>query len=186
MADDLRNVALSGMKKYRGSWINLGKSLYEINSKATYKEWGYEKFSAYVKEELGISPMTAEQMLSAYEYLQANEPGVLNEFNSNPEKAYVPLFQSIAKLEKINDADTKAGLKKRLFDSKDQTVDKEIRKTLKEQSGAEIMDDIAKQTQKVKRLVDKVNTKIHETSSFNNDIQETSQTLADKVEAVEV
>ncbi|MBD3408412.1 MAG: hypothetical protein GF411_19975 [Candidatus Lokiarchaeota archaeon] len=188
----LRQDALEALNRHRCGWIQLGKVLVEVVSTDQWKDWGYEKFTEYCKQELGLTIMTAKEMMMAYEYIQKNQPSLLNNLLDNP---YVPDYHTLATLSravekgKIDD-DRETTIRDALFDA-DKRVEstREAKDMLSEsmkEDGEAIMDDIKKMTKSVKKRMKKLNQDIWNTSSFHNEIQETSDKLTDMVTSVEV
>jgi len=190
--EKLRQDAMKALRRHKSGWIGLGKSLVEVQAGGQWKDWGFEKFWDYAKEELGLTIMTAKEMMTAYEYVLENEPSVLNTIEGN-EDAYIPDYHTIATLSKAKErigGDKEDVIRDTLFNATDETAvqanrdAKDLMSSQKE--GQEIMDDIAKKTNSIKKRVKKLDKEIHNTSSFNNEILETSEKLSEMVDKVEI
>lgn len=192
---EIREMAKVALKEHRSGWVKLGKTLRDIGEQELWRDWGFSEFKDYCKTELGISPMTAKQMVTAYEYLKKNEPNLLVTNGATEEQTgFIPDYCSINLLSKAADAsdgESKEAIDKfktKIFDenlsAKDTT--RELRGFLKEQSGAEIMSDIAKETKTVKRLAKKLVDKLNNTSAFAPEIIQEAEALEKKIEAVGV
>lgn len=188
----LRQTALEALNRHRCGWIQLGKALVEVVSNDTWREWGYDKFTEYCKQELGLTIMTAKEMMMAYEYIQKNQPSLLNNLLDNP---YVPDYHTLATLSKavengkVSD-DRETTIRDALF-NEDNRVEstREAKDMLSEsmkEDGDAIMDDIKKKTKSVKKRMKKLNQDIWDTSSFHNEIQEESDKLNGMIAQVEV
>jgi hypothetical protein len=192
--DEIRQDALKALRRHKSGWIGLGKILVEISTNSKWKEWGYEKFWDYAKEELGLSTMTAKEMMTAYEYIKSHEPSVLNTIESKQD-SYVPDYHTLASLSKAKEGnklseDKEDKIRDTLFNAGSDTAikaDREARGMLAEsgKSGEEIMDDIRKKTIGIKKRVKKIDKDIHETSSFGPEVLETSEKLNGLVEKIE-
>jgi hypothetical protein len=196
MSDEARKNAIRAIKRYKSGWLGVGKSLFEVKLSGSWKDWGYEKFYDYCKEELGLTPMTANDMMAAYEYIKINEPSVLNTVESNPD-AYIPDYHTVASLSKAANknkikVEKEDEVRDVLFNADEDTMvkaNKQAKDILSEsdkKDGSEIMDDIRKKTNSIKKRVKKLNSEIHNTSSFPNDVQETSDKLNEMVSKVEI
>lgn len=192
--EELRRKAIDALKRHKSGWIGLGSALIEIHASGQWKDWGYEKFQDYHKEELGLSPVAAREMMTAYEYIKNNEPAILNTINDGK---YVPDYHTLASLSKASNKDKISDEKEDkirdvLFNATEETAataDKQAKDLLSESSkkeGEEILNDIKKKTKSIKKRMRKLNGEIQSTSSFNNDIIEASENLAQMIEKVEV
>jgi hypothetical protein len=193
---DVRQDAMKALRRHKSGWFGLGKALVAIQAKEQWKDWGYEKFWDYAKEELGLSIMTAKDMMMAYEYIKNAEPSTLNIIESN-EDAYVPDYHTLASLSKASGARTLSDEKEdeirdTIFNASEDTAVKANREAKdllansSKKDGEEIMDDIKKQTASVKKRMKKLNNDIHRVSSFDNDVQEESDKLHDMIQKVDI
>ena len=118
----LRQHVLLTAKDFKTSWINLGRSLYSIWKDKIFKEWGYQKFDAYLTKEIGIRKQTGLKLLRSYYFLEREEPQCLKEeFTQATETALVPSYESIdvlrrAKENKELDDQDYQKLKKNIFE----------------------------------------------------------------------
>ena len=188
--EKIRDNAMEAMKKYRGGWLQLGQLLTDIAFSGDFKNWGFDDFITYCKEELGITPETAKSMMKAYDYIKQNEPSVLNTVEEG-KIPYVPDFNAINALAKNRKGD-KLGeslaedLHKRIFKdekSKDAAVE-EMRGAVNSKS--EAMDDVKAETKKMKKLVKKADDQIHQTSTCPTAVIELSEKLATEVDKIEI
>lgn len=191
---EIRQEALAALRRHKSGWLGLGETLVKINVSKQYEDWGYANLWAYCKEELGLTTMTAKEMMIAYEYIEENEPASLNQFKSNPD-AYVPDFHTLATLSKKSDSigeEKSDKIRDTLFNAEADDVvsaGKEAKDLLAEDNkkeGEEIMNDIRKKTSSIKKRIKKINNDIQNTSSFNNEVLQTSEKLTEMVSQVEV
>jgi len=192
--EELRQDAMKALRRHKSGWIGLGKALVEVQSGDKWKDWGFDKFWDYAKEELGLTIMTAKEMMTAYEYILENEPATLNIIESN-EDVYVPDYHTIATLSKAKDriGEDKADVvRDTLFNATGENAvqanrdAKDLLSDASKKDGEEIMDDIKKKTRSIQKRVKKLDKEIHNTSSFGNEILETSEKLSDMVDKVEI
>ncbi|MFH0877963.1 MAG: hypothetical protein V1863_07060 [Candidatus Omnitrophota bacterium] len=77
----LRYRVLENAKNFKGSWIALGQILYTVYKDKMFKEWGYQSFETYCKDEIGVHQQTASKLLHSYYFLEKNEPEFLKSVN---------------------------------------------------------------------------------------------------------
>lgn len=188
---DIRQEALDANKRHKSSWLKLGKLLLDISVSKEFTDWGFGDFSEYIKHELGITKKTASDMMTAYEYVKSNEPGVLNTIESTGEAVYVPDYHTICQLQKAHEKDEIGGdvaesLHSKLFDENQD--DKEVAKEIRERSKPETnpMDEIRAEVKTIKSLSRRLDNKLHNTSAFENEILEAFELLNQKIQQVEV
>jgi hypothetical protein len=81
----LRYQALECSKNFKSSWIALGQVLYTVYKDKMFKEWGYQGFETYCKDEVGIQHQTASKLLHSYYFLEKSEPQFLKAIQTSPE-----------------------------------------------------------------------------------------------------
>lgn len=146
--DSLRHKILVSLRKFRSSWVELGKLLTDVAYGGDYKEWGYEDFEIYCARELGLKKPTVKKLMVSYNYMKSYEPTRLapGEEDVEQDTGYdVPDYQTVELLKKARDRDDlpeeqKEELHRMAFDSgSDETVlRKEIRDRLKPTSEEDI------------------------------------------------
>jgi len=70
----LRRTVLEGARRFKASWVELGRLLSEVKRKGSYREWGFEEFESYCTRELFIRKQTAEKLTLSYGFLERHEP----------------------------------------------------------------------------------------------------------------
>ncbi|MCG8429960.1 MAG: hypothetical protein MJA29_02155 [Candidatus Omnitrophica bacterium] len=121
-ADSLRYHVLDSAKKFKTSWVDLGRALYTVWKDKAYKGWGYGSFETYTAKEIGVRRDTAMKLLKSYCFLEQEEPQVLQAPRSAPgEVSALPGYESVnvlrlAKNRKELGEDDYAHLKKRVFE----------------------------------------------------------------------
>lgn len=131
MSEEIRNDAMESAKNHKKSWLKLGKSLFEIYLNDSFEDWGYTKFKDYIEEELGITVMTAKQMITAYEFIKNNKPSVLNTIDESD--TYIPSFRTLVDLDKVEDENKKKEYTDKVFDHQEneKQTSKEIKDLIK-------------------------------------------------------
>jgi len=76
-AGSLRHGTLEAAKRFKSSWIELGRMLWAVWREKKFREWGYLTFEAYCSKEVGIRPSTAKKLLHSYYFLEKEEPATL-------------------------------------------------------------------------------------------------------------
>ncbi len=100
----LRHAVLKALRRFRSSWVDLGKLLHEVAIGGDYKEWGYENFELYCAGELGLKTPTVKKLIRSYNYMKSYEPGRLAP--GDEEKGYdVPDYETVDLLKKLRDKD---------------------------------------------------------------------------------
>jgi hypothetical protein len=93
--DSLRFQMLHAARKFKSNWLDLGAMLSEILRAEDFKDWGFEHFDGYCKQELMIKPDTVMKLIASFRYLEKYKP----EMTRTPEKfSVVPDFKAVDKL----------------------------------------------------------------------------------------
>ena len=94
----LRHQTLEAAKRFKASWIELGRMLWTVYREKKFREWGYLTFEAYCAKEVGIRAPTAKKLLHSYYFLEKEEPSTLKRLtasDSGPAPAQVPSADSV-------------------------------------------------------------------------------------------
>ena len=81
-AGSLRHQTLEAAKRFKASWIELGRMLWTVYREKKFREWGYLTFEAYCAKEVGIRAPTAKKLLHSYYFLEKEEPSTLRRLTS--------------------------------------------------------------------------------------------------------
>lgn len=73
-AGTLRHSAMMAAKRFKSSWVELGKLLVEVRDQALFTQWGYESFEDYCMKELRIRKATALKLTRSFSFLDRHEP----------------------------------------------------------------------------------------------------------------
>lgn len=90
----LRHEALEAAKRFKTSWIDLGRILWTVYKEKKFREWGYLTFEAYCAKEIGIRTATAKKLLHSYYFLEKEEPTLLKKLTEEP-PAKLPQAESV-------------------------------------------------------------------------------------------
>lgn len=70
----MRQTVALAAKRYKSSWVDLGKLLVQVRDQALYEEWGFASFEAYCLSELHIRRQTALKLTRNFSFLDKHEP----------------------------------------------------------------------------------------------------------------
>lgn len=142
--ESVRHRVLMALRKFRSSWVELGRLLTDIAYGGDYKEWGYEDFEVYCARELGLKKPTVKKLMVSYNYMKSYASERLEE----PEEGQgydVPDYQTVDLLKKTRDRedipeDEKEELHRLAFEgsSDEGFLRKEIRERLRPASEEDI------------------------------------------------
>lgn len=97
---DLRQTVLVASKRFKSSWVEMGKLLVEVMQKDAWKEWGYDSFDAYCYRELRLKKNTVDKLTRSYSFLDKHEPKAMA---SNDIAEVAPPFEVIEVLASAED-----------------------------------------------------------------------------------
>lgn len=80
----LRRETLEAAKRFKSSWIELGRLLWTVWKEKSFREWGFLTFDAYCAKEIGIRAATAKKLLQSYYFLEKEEPTLLKRLEAEP------------------------------------------------------------------------------------------------------
>lgn len=195
MQEEIRQQAIKALKVHKRSWLGLGKMLTEISTEHKYKDWGFTNFQEYCKQELGVSGVTAREMMTAYEYVAENEPNILHTITDPNSDTVVPDYHTLATLKKAKDkgldSETEDKVRDTLFNAEDGIAEstraaRDMLSPGDTETGEDIMDAIRKKTKSIQKRVKKLDNEIHSTSSFDNTVLEASEKLKEVIDRVEL
>jgi glycerol-3-phosphate cytidylyltransferase-like family protein len=102
----MRDHVQEAAKKFKTSWVDLGRALYAVWKDKLYREWGYQTFDGYVTKEIHIRKLTAMKLLRSYFFLEKEEPQYLKQEDSDDEEnEVVPSFETIDVLRQAKNKD---------------------------------------------------------------------------------
>lgn len=107
--ESLRYQVLVALRRFRSSWVDLGRMLTQVAYGGDYKEWGYEDFEVYCASELGLKKPTVNKLMVSYRYMQSKAPERLAEYeeseSSESPPPDVPDYQTVELLHKAGEKD---------------------------------------------------------------------------------
>jgi len=90
----IRYETLEAARRFKTSWVELGRMLWTVYRDKKFREWGYLTFDAYCLKEVGIKGATAKKLLNSYYFLEKEEPAILKKLTEEP-PAQVPQVDSV-------------------------------------------------------------------------------------------
>ena len=69
-----RQTVLLAAKRFKSSWVELGKLLVKVRDEALFEQWGYPTFDAYCLAEIRIRKSTADKLTRNFSFLNKHEP----------------------------------------------------------------------------------------------------------------
>lgn len=144
--ESLRSRVLVSLRRFRSSWVELGRLLTEVAYGGDYKEWGYDDFEVYCARELGLKRPTVQKLMVSYNYMRSHEPDRLARAAApdDTEAASVPDYQTVELLHRARQREAipeteMAALHRAAFEEEEEETDlrKRIREHLRPDPDAE-------------------------------------------------
>lgn len=146
----LRYQVVLALKRFRSSWVELGRFLNEVVYGGDYREWGYDDFVVYCARELGLKKPTVQKLMVSYNYMKKYESGRLAQCEASDadNAVVVPDYQTVALLDKVREnttPDAADAAHRRVFngaceDADETDVRKELRLMLNPRIGSNSID----------------------------------------------
>ncbi len=133
----LRWQVLDALRRFRASWVELGRLLNDVVYGGDYKEWGYDDFAVFCARELGLKKPTVQKLLVSYNYMRKYESGRLESLETDPAATtVVPDYQTVELLDRVRrqeavPPDEVDELHRRAFDGPDTDSEPAFRKELR-------------------------------------------------------
>ena len=70
----LRRKVLESARRFKASWVDLGRMLAQVRREGAWREWGWSSFEDYCTKELFLRRATAEKLAMSYGFLEKHEP----------------------------------------------------------------------------------------------------------------
>jgi hypothetical protein len=96
----LRRKVLESARRFKASWVDLGRMLAQVRREEAWREWGWSSFEDYCTKELFLRRATAEKLALSYGFLERHEP----EMARARELRSVPPFEVIEVLSRAEAA----------------------------------------------------------------------------------
>ncbi len=90
----IRAEALEAAKRFKTTWIDLGRVLWTVWREKAFRGWGYLTFEQYCAKEVGVRGPTAKKLLQSYAFLEREEPVVLQRIQEHP-PAMLPHYEAV-------------------------------------------------------------------------------------------
>jgi hypothetical protein len=69
-----RQTVLTSARRFKSTWVELGKLLIQVRDEALFQEWGFDSFESYCYKELHIRKATAMKLTRSFAFLAKHEP----------------------------------------------------------------------------------------------------------------
>ncbi|HET6613999.1 MAG TPA: hypothetical protein VFG83_18495 [Kofleriaceae bacterium] len=121
--DDERVTLLARARSFKRTWLELAEALARAFERQSWRRWGFSSFESYCRQELSITPATAQKLLGSFRFLRDSEPQVLTRVKAEP-SAPVPSLKAVdfvarAAERGAADADAMAAIRHAAFDEGD-------------------------------------------------------------------
>jgi hypothetical protein len=95
--DPERQEMLRCVRRFKASWIELGRALTDVRKNGRWRDWGFETFEAYAKTELRLRQDTVDKLTGSFMFLEKRAPNLLREDAPEVEEAplRMPSYQAI-------------------------------------------------------------------------------------------
>jgi hypothetical protein len=84
----MRRRVLEGARRFKSSWVELGRLLTQVRRESLWREWGFPSFEAYCGKELFLRSRTAEKLVLSYGFLERHEPEMARPREPRPAPAF--------------------------------------------------------------------------------------------------
>lgn len=84
----MRRRVLEGARRFKSSWVELGRLLTQVKRESLWREWGFPSFEAYCGKELFLRRQTAEKLTLSYGFLERHEPEMARPREPRPAPAF--------------------------------------------------------------------------------------------------
>ncbi len=76
--ESYRMQLLESAKVFKSNWVQFGEHLTKVASDGLYKDWGYQEFEEYCRDEIRIKKATAIKLTNAYFFVTREDPEIFN------------------------------------------------------------------------------------------------------------
>jgi hypothetical protein len=83
-----RRCVLECARRFKSSWVDLGRVLCEVKQGSLWREWGHASFEDYCARELFIRRATAEKLTMSYGFIERHEPEMARGKGPRPAPAF--------------------------------------------------------------------------------------------------
>ena len=73
----LRRRVLESARRFKSSWVELGRVLSEVKREEAWRGWGFKSFEAYCAKELFIRKQTADKLTASYGFIERHAPSLV-------------------------------------------------------------------------------------------------------------
>ncbi len=115
--EDPRYALIDAALSFKSSWYLLAERLSQLLSSKAFRDWGYATFVSFCRQELYLSPSTANKLVRSYRWLDRKQPESLRAVKDTSEAGKaLPDYQSVDVMMKAERALEKAELKQEHYE----------------------------------------------------------------------
>ena len=84
----MRRRVLECARRFKASWVDLGRMLTQVRREMLWREWGFPSFEAYCAKELFIRKQTADKLTLSYGFMERHEPELVRDDAARPAPSF--------------------------------------------------------------------------------------------------
>ncbi|MFH1808364.1 MAG: hypothetical protein ABIJ09_06460 [Pseudomonadota bacterium] len=101
--ESMRYGVLNAALEFKASWVRLGEELTRVRTSQSFRDWGFENFNDYCKDELRITSDTAAKLCRSFLYLSEAQPSMVQMPAQGEPPPRVPDYRSVDLLARMKD-----------------------------------------------------------------------------------
>lgn len=195
-----RHRVLVALRRFRASWVELGRLLTEVSAGGDYREWGFDSFEVYCARELGLKKPTVAKLIASYRYMQRHAGERLAAFDEDAQNERedapppdVPDYQTVDLLRKLRERDDidegeKNQFHRLAFDegAEETALRKEIRSALAPREEGETAENArTRELDEIRRTAKALRRKLADSRNVPQGLRDRFERLLAELEALE-
>lgn len=88
-----RHAVITSSKRFKSTWVELGKLLVQVRDEGSSEGWGYPSFETYCFKELHLRKATVLKLTRSFSFLSKREPEMVRDQEVATERA--PAFEVV-------------------------------------------------------------------------------------------
>lgn len=98
-----RYAVLAAALQFKSSWVRLGEVLYRVQESQLFRDWGFNNFENYCKDEIRITRETAAKLCRSYGFIAETQPELVRAAEPGVEPPQVPDYRAVDLLARMRD-----------------------------------------------------------------------------------
>ncbi len=90
-----RHALLASAIDFKRSWVHLARALAEAAREGLFRAWGFRTLEAYAQHELHLRRETTQKLVRSFDFLAANERGLLRAAEAEDQVVPLPGYQAV-------------------------------------------------------------------------------------------